>query len=206
MKIIGLTGSIASGKNFVAEVFAKYNAAIFDADKEVHELFESDKLTFSEILKNFPTAIINQKINRKILGEIVFVDEKKLQILEKIIHPKIQKKSLEFIERSKKNNVEIAILNIPLLLEKQGYKCDKIISVIAPKSLQKKRFLARVKKNNPENFKKELKNFEKKFEEIYSRQLNNNDRKKKSDFVVNNAISRADTEAQVKKIIAKIAA
>lgn len=204
MKVIGLTGSIASGKNFVAEIFVQNGAMVFDADLTVHEMFESDKSTLTEIKKFFPTAIINQKINRKILGKIVFGDEKKLQILEKIIHPQIQKKAADFLSEAKKNKAEIAILNIPLLLEKQGYKCDKIISVVAPKSLQKKRFLMRAKKNNPQEFELELSNLEKKFEEIHKRQLSNAEKKKRSDFIVDNSISKADTKLQVKRIIGEI--
>jgi len=101
MKIIGLTGGIASGKNFVAEILAKKDAAIFDADKEVHKLLESDKSTILEVSKKFSQSFIDKKINRKILGEIVFSPgekgAKKLKILEKIIHPKIRKNHLEFL-------------------------------------------------------------------------------------------------------------
>ena len=53
MKIIGLTGGIASGKNFIAEVFKKIGAIIFDADAEVHEILRSDKVAISEIAGHF---------------------------------------------------------------------------------------------------------------------------------------------------------
>ncbi len=201
MKIIGLTGGIASGKNFVAEILAKKDAAIFDADKEVHKLLESDKSTILEVSKKFSQSFIDKKINRKILGEIVFSDAKKLKILEKIIHPKIRKNHLEFLKAAKKSAKKIAVLNIPLLLEKEGYECDIIVAVIASKALQKKRFLARCKKQNPKNFTKEKKNLAEKFEQIYSKQANNSERKKAADFVINNNLSKVDTARQVKEIL-----
>ena len=92
ISVVGLTGGIASGKNFVAEIFSKNGAAIFDADKEVHLLLESNQDVIAQIKKNFPQSLVNHKIDRKILGKIVF-DKKsaqKLKILEEILHPKVR--------------------------------------------------------------------------------------------------------------------
>lgn len=207
MKIIGLTGGIASGKNFVAEVFAKNGAVVFDADKEVHQLLELDKSTFREVNKFFPEAVIDKKIDRKILGKIVFSAEdksgKKLKILEKILHTKVRKKYQEFLKKSKKE--KLAVLNIPLLLESEGYDCDKIVAIITSKAIQKKRFLERAKKNHPKIFAAEKKNFEKKFEQIRSKQLSNLERKKRADFVINSSLSKASTIKQVKKFLASTA-
>jgi len=82
MKIIGLTGGVASGKNFIADLFAKKGALIFDADKEVHDILVNDHEALSLINQTFPTAIINDQVDRKSLGKIVFNDEKKLKLLE----------------------------------------------------------------------------------------------------------------------------
>jgi dephospho-CoA kinase len=200
MIIVGLTGGIASGKNFVAEVFAKNGAAIFDADKEVHELLESDKSTFSAVKKNFPQAIIDKKIERKILGKIVFADEKKLKILEKILHPKVRKKYQEFLIKARKEKKKFAVLNIPLLLETKGYKCDYVIAIITKKSEQKKRFLDRALKQNLAANKIEL---TKRFIQITKKQLSNSARKKAADFVIEN-LSKAQTTKLVKDWISKV--
>jgi dephospho-CoA kinase len=210
MKIIGLTGGVAAGKNFVAKIFAENGAAIFDADAQVHQLFESDKLVIAEVKKNFPTSFVEQKIDRKILGKIVFADEKKLEILEKILHPKVRQKYAEFLSKAHQEKRSLVVLNIPLLLEKQGYECQKVVAVIAPKSVQKKRFLARVQKksapekHSSEKYNSERQNLEKKFEQIHAKQMNNSQRKKLADFVINSAISEAETAIQVKKIIANL--
>lgn len=204
MKIIGLTGGVAAGKNFVAEIFAQNGSAIFDADAQVHELLKSDEPTIAEVKKNFPTSFIDQKIDRKILGKIVFADVKKLEILEKILHPKVRQKYAEFLTKAQQEKRDLAVLNIPLLLEKQGYECQKIVAIVLPKSLQKKRFLARAKKNNARNFASEKQNLEKKFLQIHAKQMTNSQRKKLADFVINSAFSKAKTAAQVKIIIQKL--
>lgn len=201
MKIIGLTGGIASGKNFVAEIFAKKGAAVFDADAEVHKLLGSDRATLLEVKRKFPESFIEQKIDRKILGKIVFSDAKKLKILEKILHPKVRKKYLEFLQEVKKSGKNLALLNIPLLLESKNYKCDLILAVVAPKAIRKKRFLAREKKKNPKNFVKEKKNLEKRFARILLQQLDDSERKKYADFVIKNGISKANSTKQIEKFL-----
>ena len=208
MKIIGLTGGIASGKNFVAEVFQKNGAAIFDADKEVHELLESIAEAIKEVKKNFPESFVENKIDRKILSKIVFAKEEKskknLEILEKILHPKVRQKYDEFLIKSRQENRNLVVLNVPLLLENKGYNCERIVAIIAPKSVQKKRFLMRAKKTDPENFLQEKENLIRKFEKIKSKQIDNLKREKHADFVINNSLTKAFTIKQVKKIIAEI--
>jgi len=201
MKIIGLTGGIASGKNFIAEIFANNGAAIFDADEEVHKLLESDKSTIEEVKKFSPESFVEHKINRKILRKIVFSNSEKLEMLEKILHPKVRKKYQSFLDKSKKEGRKMVILNIPLLLEKKGYECDKIIAVISTKSIQRERFLVRTKESYPETFSEEKENLRKQFEKIFLKQTTNKDRKKAADFVINNIKSKDFAISQVKNLI-----
>jgi dephospho-CoA kinase len=201
MKIIGLTGGIASGKNLIAEIFVQNGAVVFDADAEVHKLLESDKSTIQAVKKNFPESFVVQKINRKILGKIVFADEKKLRILEKILHPKVRKNCQEFLKSARAKKKKFAVLNIPLLLETRGYKCDYIVAIITKKSVQKKRFLVREKQKNPAAKISEL---EKKFSQIISKQISNLERKARADFVIKNDGTKDDAASQVKKILSKI--
>jgi dephospho-CoA kinase len=85
MKIIGLTGPIASGKNEVARILQKQDASIIDADELAHTLYKRDKSLRKKIIKTFGT------INRKKLGEIVFGNKPKLKLLNKIVHPYLSK-------------------------------------------------------------------------------------------------------------------
>lgn len=201
MKIIGLSGGIASGKNFVADIFKRNGAAIFDADKEVHDLFANDKSIQNQVAQAFPASIIENKINRIQLAKIVFQDEKKLKILEKIIHPIIRNRYQKFLLQAKKDGHKIALLNIPLLLEKNAYKCDFIVAISLPPSIQKRRFLSRMKKNNPEISKQEI---EKRFLQITSRQLTNKERKAKADFIIYTRFAKENTIKQVRKILQNI--
>jgi len=198
MKIIGLTGGIASGKNFVADIFAQSGAMIFDADKEVHEIFKSDQEAILKLSQHFPSSLVNGEINRKILGEIVLQDASKLKILEEIIHPKVRKKYLHFLENVKKNKVEIAVLNIPLLLESKAYECDQIIALIASIEVRKERFLNRERKIYPEE---SLENLEKKFMRIVANQMTNLEREKRANFVIDTSVSKEDVILQVENIL-----
>lgn len=201
MKIIGLTGGIASGKNFIAEIFVKHGVVVFDADEEVHKLLELDKSTIEEVKKFSPESFVGQKINRKILRKIVFSNSEKMEMLEKILHPKVRKKYQNFLDKSKKEERRLIMLNIPLLLEKKGYECDKIIAVISTKSIQRERFLARTKESYPETFAEEKENLIKQFEKIFLKQTTNRDRKKAADFVIDNTKSRDFAISQVKNLI-----
>ncbi len=201
MLIIGLTGMVASGKNFVADFFKKKGAAIFDADLEVHKIFSTDQKIVAKIAREFPQAIDKAGfINRNILGKIIFHDPKKLQILENIIHPEIRKRENQFLKLMRQKRKKIAILNIPLLLDKPGYqRCNKIISVIISSIAQKYRFLKRCNQNNqnPSQIESNLK-------QIKNRQISNLEHKKKADFTIYNGISKAYTIRQINHIYNKI--
>jgi dephospho-CoA kinase len=186
--VVGLTGGIAAGKNFVADIFAKNGAIIFDADKEVHQLLESDKSTVEEVVKNFSESLVDGKIDRKILAKIVFSNEEKLRILEKILHPKVRQKYQEFLADAQKQKIKLVVLNVPLLLESEGYKSDYIVAITAPLELRKKRYLLRSKNSDLTTFNK-----------IRRKQLSDLERKKRADFVIRN-IDEDLTSREVKKI------
>lgn len=198
MLIVGLTGSVASGKNLIAENFRKLGAAIFDADFEVHQIFEQNKKVFEQIRIHFPQVIINDKINRQKLGELTFNNKKNLAILEQIIHPLLQEKRQKFLQKMRSQKKRIVILNIPLLFEKNIYKnCHKNILVTAPLAIQKQRFLQRAK-NNKTAFLEDL--LLVKFKNILQNQMSNSEKIKLADFVINNGQNKAFTFWQTQKI------
>ena len=79
MKIIklGLTGSIGMGKTRTTLMFKYLGIPVFDADEKVHELFTKNTILIQQIEENFKGVVTNQKVNRKILGNIVFNNKKK---------------------------------------------------------------------------------------------------------------------------------
>lgn len=201
MQIIALSGAIASGKNFIADILAKkLNAPIFDADKEVHDIYENNQKVISKIKDHFPKAYKEGKIDRQLLSKIIFDDPKKLKILEEIIHPEVRKNHQKFLEEAKKKKAKFAILNVPLLLEKTGYDYDYLVAITIYPSVQKRRFISRAKKRGQVD----QKFLEKKFSEIKVRQLDNQTRKEKADFVVNTSFSKAKTINQINNLVKNI--
>jgi len=197
MKIIAVSGGIASGKNFICEILShKTSATVFDADKEVHDIFKNNKTIISKIKNYFPKSYVGEEIDRKILSKIIFREPKKLKILEEIIHPQIRKNYQNFLTKAKEEKRKFVILNIPLLLENGGYSYDKLIAIVIYPSVQKKRFISRARQNGI----KDIGFLEKKFEEITNRQFNNSQRKENADFVVNTSFSKKKTKMQITKI------
>ena len=195
MLILGLTGGVASGKNFVASQFRKLKIPVFDADLEVHKLLANNQEIFTQVKNTFPKAIVNGKIDRKLLGEEVLDHKEKLHNLEQIIYPKLRKEENLFIKNCRIKKHKIVVLNIPLLFEKDGYKrCHKTIAVITSPLIQFQRFKSRFPLQ-PDLI------VHKKFKNIVSHQINNLERKKRADFLIYNGLSKAFTVRQVKDLL-----
>jgi dephospho-CoA kinase len=141
MKKIALTGSIAMGKSFIANIFKRFSAAIYDADLAVKEIIaEHTQL----IAGSFPETYVNGKIDKNILAEIIFNDRKRRLKLESILHPLVAKKRNEFIRKERYKRTKIIICDIVLLFEKNYQRYfDQVIVASAPKFMQNKRALAR---------------------------------------------------------------
>ena len=95
MILIGLTGTIGSGKTFALNFFKSKKITIFSADDEVKKIFKS-RIIKDKIYKKFPESFSKKKINKNKLASIVFSDRKKLRSLEKLIHPLVKKKKKIF--------------------------------------------------------------------------------------------------------------
>ena len=199
MLIIGLTGSVASGKNFVADQFKKFNIYVFDADEQVHNILAYDKEVIKKVIEHYPSSIVNGNINRKALGQVVFSNKEKLDILESIIYPVLDRKRQNFLQQHQNKKEKIVILNIPLLFEKGIYKgCDFNILVTAFKINREKRFLDRGKSKDSV---KELKN---RFKLISQNQMIDSLKRKMSDFVIDNNRDESYVIKQIKKILHSI--
>ncbi|MCE2687893.1 MAG: dephospho-CoA kinase [Rickettsiales bacterium] len=215
MIIVGITGSVASGKNFITKIFEKYSFVIFDADLEISNIL-LEKEAIRKINDCFPELNNSESINKKLLAEIVFSNKEKLRLLEEITHPALHQKYQNFIKKCEIDKKKFIALNIPLLIEKNNYKCSKIVSAICNYELQKRRFISReilkFKYQNHKNKigKQKLKElilfFKEKFDKIVENQLNNRKRIISSDFTINTSKSRINTIKQTKKIIRKIIA
>jgi dephospho-CoA kinase len=189
MPVIGLTGNIASGKTHIAEIFKSLGAAVQNSDSVAHQII--DGAAKAEIAKSFPAALEGGKINRALLAEQVFADEKKLKLLEKILHPLVRRENEEFIAA---NKGKMIVLEMPLLFETGAEKiCDYSILVHTPPEAQKARALAR-EGISEERLKKILKR---------QTAIPLEEKMQKADFMIHNR-AEDDLTAQVKQIISSI--
>ncbi|WP_019220950.1 dephospho-CoA kinase [Bartonella senegalensis] len=189
MKIVGLTGSIAMGKSTVADFFRQAGISVFSADDAVYQLYKSEP-TLSLIDHTFPGVVENGKVNCQKLSEILINDSKKLQTLEKIIHPLVQKKEKEFINTARQQGEKLVVLDIPLLFETKGEKrVDSVIVVSAPLAIQKERVMIRQDMN------------EKKFAFINARQISDEKKRARADFIIDTGKDLENTRQQVLFVI-----
>lgn len=141
MKVLGITGGIASGKTLVSQQFKSRGFTVLDADAMVHELYESEAV-IDQIQARFPTVIENHILDRKALGNLVFNDENAKKDLENILHPKVYDKiKTELLNHP---NESWVIVDIPLLYETGGVSlCDLVMVVYVNEDLQRKRLMLR---------------------------------------------------------------
>lgn len=192
MKIIGLTGSIAMGKSTVADFFRQAGISVFSADEAVQQLYKSEP-ALSHIERIFPSVIENGEVNRLKLSEILIDDKKKLQTLEKIIHPLVQEKEKEFIDIARDQGKKLVILDIPLLFETNGEnRVDNVIVVSASPEIQKERVMIRQGMN------------EKKFAFINSQQIPDEKKQERADFIIDTGKDLENTRQQVFDVIKRL--
>ena len=186
-KIIGLTGGIGSGKTTVAKMFRDQGIPIYIADDEAKKIMESNEI-IKQVQEAFgKSVIVDSKIDRAKLANIVFQNPEKLEQLNKIVHPAVQKHFKNWL----KNHLAspFVIKEAAILFETGGYKqCDKVITVVAPQLLRLERVVLRDKSDK----------------KSVLQRINNqwSDEKKVllSDFVIEN-VDLEKTKAQVQDIL-----
>ena len=146
MKIIGLTGGIASGKSTACAYLRELGAAVVDADGISRSCTKKGNPGFDAVLSHFGSGILadNGEIDRKVLGAIVFHDEEKLKDLNALLHPIIIQMSKDEIELHRKNGESVCILDVPLLFETgMDVLCDETWLIYVPVEEQVKRLFER---------------------------------------------------------------
>lgn len=140
MKIIGLTGGIASGKSTVAKMLENKGAYILDADKLAREAVEPGQPAWKELVNWLGPSILlsDRSIDREKLGSMVFKDRLILEKLNSIIHPRVGSRILSLSGEIKKQDPKaIVVYDIPLLIEAGMQKLvDHILLVYVPREIQ----------------------------------------------------------------------
>ena len=146
MIIVGLTGSVASGKSTVANWVRETGTAVHDADAAVHSLLEANGRAVAEIAAIFGPDIGTSDggIDRKKLGERVFANPPDLKKLESILHPLVRQHRDQFLQNQQSLGSQIVVLDVPLLYETGGDElCDYVIVACAGEETIRRRALSR---------------------------------------------------------------
>ena len=142
--VVGLTGGIGSGKSTVADLFVEQGAALVDTDAIAHELTGPAGAAMPLLVEAFGAQVMRADgaMDRAAMRRLVFADPAAKARLEGILHPLIRQLSAE---RCRAATAPYVILAVPLLVESGTYRerCDRIVVVDCPESLQIERVMAR---------------------------------------------------------------
>lgn len=144
--IIGLTGSIASGKSTVANMLKKYGLPIVDADVVARLVVEPGTPTLQKIVEAFGEDTLTEAgaMDRQKIGSIIFNNEEKRKELNSIIHPAIRQEMLRQRDEHVENGAKTVIMDIPLLFEsKLQHFVEKILVVSVSEETQLNRLMDR---------------------------------------------------------------
>lgn len=147
MRLIGLTGGIATGKSTVSAMFKKAGAIIIDADRIARAVVKKGLPAYREIVAQFGTEVLlpDGEINRNMLGDIIFKDPHKKQLLNRIVHPHVNEEVNRQIKQTQKTHPNaVVVLDVPLLIEAGMHNnLSEIIVVYAPQDIQIQRLMQR---------------------------------------------------------------
>lgn len=144
--IIGLTGSIASGKSTVANMLQEMGFPIIDADLVARIVVDKGTVTLEMIKETFGTEVIHEDgtLNREGLGEIIFSNPSKRKQLNDIMHPAIRTEMLAQKEYLVQQGHPVIIMDIPLLFESRLQSfVDKVLVVTVTEPTQLERLMSR---------------------------------------------------------------
>jgi dephospho-CoA kinase len=188
MITLALTGSIGMGKSTVAAMFADAGIPVFDADAAVRRLQGPGGRLVPRIESRFPGTTVDGAVDREALSSAVLGNRDELAALEAIVHPAVHHERTRFIVEH--GDSPALLFDIPLLFETGGDEAfDQVIVVSASPQLQRERVLSRPGMTAE------------KFEQILARQVPDEQKRERADFVVDTSGSLDETRAQVVNIL-----
>jgi len=190
MVVIGLTGSLGMGKTTTLRFFAEAGVPVYDADETVHRLYGGEAAASIEAV--FPGTTGEQGVDRAKLAQAVLGDAAALARLEAIVHPLVWREEVRFLEAARKTGVPVAVLDIPLLFETGGdRRVDAVVVVSAPAEMQRARAFERPGMT------------EEKFRALLAKQIPDQEKRRRADFVVDTSQGYDSARAQVHAILRK---
>ena len=188
---IGLTGSIAVGKTFVAMVLGELGCPVLDADITARSVVEPHTAGWQKIVAAFGADVLNsdQALNRAKLGAIVFADEQKRLLLNSIIHPLVFLEQDKWLLARSTEGAQVAVIDAALMIESGGFqKFDKIIVVWCKPEIQLERLINRNRLTKDEALMR------------INAQMPQEEKKRYADFLIDSSDGFAETRQQVERI------
>jgi dephospho-CoA kinase len=188
MLIVGLTGSMGMGKSTIAAMLRARGIAVFDADAEVHRLYEG--AAAAEIEAAFPGTTSAGRVDRTKLANAIVKNPESIVRLEDLIHPLVRRAEKVFLQAEAKRGASLAVLEIPLLYETGAdTNVDAVVVVSASPETQRARLLLRPGMD------------EERLDVLLARQTPDSEKRRHADFVVDTNGSHDESERQVDAII-----
>ena len=188
MIILGLTGSIGMGKSTTAKMFAEMGVPVNDADAAVHALYQGEAV--APIEAAFPGTTKTGSVDRAELSRQLANDPSLFKTLEAIVHPLVREKERVFLQRNRDAGAPLVVLDIPLLFEtKAEGRVDAVAVVTCDPEIQKERVLKRPGMT------------EEKFALILSRQVPDQEKRAKADYIIDTSHALDSTRSQVAAIV-----
>ena len=191
MRVFGLTGGIGSGKSTVARLFREEKIPVVDADRISREITSPGKPAYIDIVGRFGEEILlpDGRIDRKMLGAIIFADPAKRADLEAITHPRIALGIREAVSALASEGHPVAIVEAALIHEKEPQGMfDAVIGVRCGTELQVLRLMHRDGISREQAL------------QIVSSQMDPEEKARASDYVIDNSGDIAGTRAQVRSL------
>ena len=189
MKIIRVTGGVGAGKSTVLNYLEKrYGAKLILADLVGHEVMEPGHEAYEQVVKAFGQEIVSEDktIDRKALGAIVFADEKKRMILNRIIHPAVRQEILRRLEAAELLHLSYAVVEAALFLE-ENYDafCDETWYIYTDEKIRRQRL-------------KESRGYsDERIDQIFRSQKTHEEFQKRCLFMIDNNGSEEETFRQI---------
>ena len=193
MLLVGLTGSIGTGKSTTAAMFKDYNFGVYNADDTVHYIYENDMNVIDKIEEIFPGTKENNKVNRKILRDILNEKPERFKELESVVHPVTRQYQITYIKKLIEEKKFGCVLDIPLLFETGGDRyVDASIVVIASEDKQRERVVD--ERQVPTEV----------FNVLKKQQMPDQEKLKKTNFIISTEKNIKTTKAEVGSIVKQL--
>jgi len=128
MKRIGISGGIGSGKTFISNIFKEHNYKIFNSDLVARDILNNDKSIRDKIISSFGNNSYDLNgLNKEYISDLIFNSEEKRLKLNKIVHPKVYLKSLDFLNINSDYN---SIIESALLHQTESFGLNDINIII----------------------------------------------------------------------------